>query len=343
MEKGHKVIVITEVYQSKGKSAKVAGETGGIKIYRIPVGRENWSKKFRIWWQLLKLKEIIRDADIVHCHDVFFWYLIFRFLYPKKAVYTTFHGYEDYPIPKKAILVRKISEYLSMGNICVGDFITKWYGTNPSFVIYGGVDIKTQNSKLPTSPLRSFSEGGLSGAGKTQNHSSKLKIVFIGRLDSQTGIMKYLKALKILKEKKYEFKLDVFGDGIKYAKCKEFCSKYNLNVEFHGFVNNATDFLVESDWVFVSRYLGILEAMAAKRLVFAVYDNPIKKDYLQRTPFSKLIIIANSKEEIFSKAKYFLENPEEEKKIIDKAYNWVKDQTWEKVNETYMDLWYKKK
>ena len=123
VEKGHKVIVITEEYQSKRKSAKVTGEMNGIKIYRIPVGLENWSKKFRIWWQLLKLKEIIRHADIVHCHDVFFWYLPSRFLYLNKPVYTTFHGYEDYPVSKKAIIVRKISEYLSMGNICVGDFI----------------------------------------------------------------------------------------------------------------------------------------------------------------------------------------------------------------------------
>jgi len=71
---------------------------------------------------------LIQEADIVHCHDVFFWYLPFRFLYPKKKVFTTFHGWEGIFPPKwQAKVIRNISEKLSFGNICVGDFIRKWY------------------------------------------------------------------------------------------------------------------------------------------------------------------------------------------------------------------------
>ena len=140
VKRGHKIIVITEKYQSKGESAKVTGEVDGIEIRRIPVERDSGvvplsgtpqndgGKKFRIWWWLWQHKDLIKNADIVHCHDVFFWYLPFRFLYFNKPVYTTFHGYETkFPPSKKAIFVRRISEKLSWGNICVGDYIKKWY------------------------------------------------------------------------------------------------------------------------------------------------------------------------------------------------------------------------
>lgn len=100
-----------------------------------------------IWLWFFRNRSVIEEADIVHCHDVFFWYLPFRFLYPKKPVYTTFHGYETaFPPSRKAVLIRKISEKLSWGNICVGDYIKKWYGTKPTFVTYGGIN-KMKNEK----------------------------------------------------------------------------------------------------------------------------------------------------------------------------------------------------
>ncbi|MBU3978279.1 glycosyltransferase [Patescibacteria group bacterium] len=152
--KGHKVIVITEEFSNLHHSiidvipAKAGiqkenirspwipdqvrnDKINGIEVIRMPVGHEDSFKKFRIWKNLWKIRKVIKDADIIHCHDVFFWYMPFRLLYPRKPVYTTFHGYESYPITKKAIFTRKISEKLSSGNICIGDFIKKWYGTKP--------------------------------------------------------------------------------------------------------------------------------------------------------------------------------------------------------------------
>ncbi|MDO8659724.1 MAG: glycosyltransferase, partial [Candidatus Parcubacteria bacterium] len=135
IKKGYKVIVVAEKHQDNLRNKE---EFNGITIYRIDVGNNQWFKKFKIWWWFIKHIGFLKKADIIHCHDVFFWYLPFRFLFLKKPVYTTFHGYESYPISKRAIFVRKISEILSWGNICIGDYIKKWYGTKPTYISYGG-------------------------------------------------------------------------------------------------------------------------------------------------------------------------------------------------------------
>lgn len=166
VEKRSKVTIITEQvdnafqsikapYHSKFNSANEAKKTKqavksaqinrkkieNFDVYYLRFGKPGFFKKFRIWWQLFKLRDLIKNADIVHCHDVFFWYLPFRFLYPTKPVYTTFHGYEtNFPPSKKAIFIRKVSEQLSNGTICVGGYIKKWYGAKPDYVVYGGVN-----------------------------------------------------------------------------------------------------------------------------------------------------------------------------------------------------------
>src|SRR3989344_7016059 len=136
IKKGHKVIIVTEQLPiTHMQLAKKHEIFEGIEIYRIEMpnwvlknnGIGRWFKKFFIWWWLLKNISIIVNADIVHAHDVFYWYLPFRFLFPFKKIYTTFHGYETkFPPTIKARIVRKISERLSNGNICVGAFIKKW-------------------------------------------------------------------------------------------------------------------------------------------------------------------------------------------------------------------------
>ena len=158
--KGNKVVVITEelrtedipVYLQSKKKIPRHEIVNSIEIYRVPVGKDNWFKKFRIWKCLWDNKKLIEESDIIHCHDVFFWYLPFRFLFFKKPVYTTFHGYESYPLKSKFIVVHKISERLSRGNICIGDFIKKWYGTKPDYVTYGAVEISNFKFPRPTSP-----------------------------------------------------------------------------------------------------------------------------------------------------------------------------------------------
>ena len=326
VKKGHRVIVITEYekntndlnYQSLSASATIEG----IEILRIQVGKEGKLKKFRIWLNLLRHLGVINSADVVHCHDVFFWYLPFRFLFPFKKVYTTFHGYEGNKIPnKKAILMHKLAEKLSWGNICVGDFLKKWYGTKSTFVTYGAVDVdkqKTENNKQKT---------------------DKNLIVFLGRLEEEAGIMEYLKAFKEISQKYKELRLVVLGDGSQKEKAREFVEQNKLGVEFKGFIENTEYFVNRASFVFTSRYLGILESMMSKKYVLAVYNNEIKKDYLQMAPFADFISIAKNSNEIQRELEMYLSNDELKNAKVNKGYNWVKTETWDKMVNIYLKLW----
>ncbi len=286
-----------------------------IVIYRMPEIKEGKQKKLFIWQWMWRYRNLILQADIVHAHDVFFWYLPFRFLFFRKPIFTTFHGYESYPIKKKAVVIRKMSEMLSIGNICIGDFISKWYGTKPTFVSYGAVEMPESKNKI--------------------SNIKKESAVFFGRLDEQTGILTYVEAFKVLKRRVLNFKLLVIGDGI-YRKS---ISRFITIIPFQ---QNLEKYFEKYHFVFVSRYLSILEAFAAKKLVFAVYDNPLKEDYLRMAPFARFIIIEKDPQKLAEKILYYLHNPDEEKKIVSEAYKWVKKQSWEEMVSVYKKLWKKK-
>lgn len=307
-KKGNNVIVVTEQDSMKTKLSEVFE---GIKIYRIAKLKNEKLKKFIIWKWLLDNYQLMKNADVIHCHDVFFWYLPFRFLFPFKKIYTTFHGYDNYPLKSKNIFIHKMSEKLSNGNICIGDFIKKWYGTNPNFVSYGGVNIISDHRL------------------KIIGHKSA---VFIGRLDEQTGIKTYIKAVKLIRKKIPNFKLEIIGDG-------KFRKEIERDFKILGFQENSGKYFQNYTFAFVSRYLSILEAMAAKKLVFAVYDNPLKEDYLRMAPFSKYITISSSSSELVSKISYYLDNGKAKEIMIAEAYAWVKKHTWEEMTNIYLRLW----
>ncbi|MDZ4228483.1 MAG: glycosyltransferase family 4 protein, partial [Candidatus Levybacteria bacterium] len=312
IEGGHKVTIVTEQNSSKLNPNETVE---GIRVIRIPKLKEGKFKKFQIWKWLWNNSRLINDADIIHCHDVFFWYLPFRFIFPLKKVFTTFHGYESYPLKFKNVLMRKISEKLSMGNICIGDFINKWYGTKPTHTSYGAAKIPSQKLQAP-------------------NIIRKESALFIGRLHEQTGILTYVKAIKEMRKKNPNFDFLVIGDGV-------LKNKISGEIKTLGSISNAIKYFKDYNFAFVSRYLSILEAMAAKRLVFAVYDNPIKEDYLKMAPFAKYIIISGSSSELVSKMSFYLnnDNAREKEKMVEKAYAWVKKNTWKEMVNTYLKLW----
>lgn len=336
--RGHDITIITETspttksnrrnnYQSIGKSdtnsinlIKPVKSTqidhfmlGNVKVHAFDFGKAGPSKKFRIWRALLKHKNLIEGADIVHCHDVFIWYFPFRFLFLRKKVFTTFHGYESYPIKKKAIIIRKISELLSSGSICVGDFMKKWYGAKPDYVIYGGVTIP-----------------------KKAREVDRPSAFFWGRLDDQTNVIEYCRAVKKIREKIPKFKFVIAGDG----KFRKFAEKY---CEVLGFIENPEEKLQKYRFAFVSRYLSILEAFAAKKMVFAVFDNPVKEDYLKMSPFAKFISISPNKDDLASKVHFYYSNKKIEQEMVKRGYKFARKRTWDSVVSIYEKLWEKNK
>lgn len=328
IKKGHQVTIITESLQDI--PTKPYETIKNMHIYRIPYWPDSKTKKFKIWQWMWQHRKLIQQADIIHAHDVFFWYLPFRILLPQKPIYTTFHGYESYPITENAKTMHKIAEQLSWGNICIGDFIPKHYHTKPTIISYGAV-------KLSSPPVKGRTLGArLLDRGK-ELEGVKNTAVFIGRLDDQTGILTYAQATKLIRKKIPSFKLTVIGDG-PYQKDIQ-----QKGIESKGFQSDPEKFLKTSHFAFISRYLAILEAMAQQKLIFAVYDNPIKEDYLKLAPFAKYIIITNSPEELAQKVLYYLKHRKQEQMLVAKAYEWVKKQTWENLTNQYLKLWGNKK
>lgn len=306
IKKGHSVTVVTE---TEGKSSEI----DNIKILRMPNLPNGKKRKFSIWLWMIRNRKVFQVADIVHAHDVYYQYFPLKIIFLSKKSFITFHGYETYPITRKAKIIRKISEKLASGNIVVGSFMEKWYGVKPTFIIYGGVKPPKKNTK----------------ARKLNS------AIFIGRLDEHTGIMEYAKAVEEIKKTNPKFSLKILGEGPYFKRLTSF--------KPIGFKENSSDYLPKYGFAFVSRYLSILEALASKRLVFALYDNPVKKDYLEMTPFINFIITADSGEKLARKIRYFQNNPKQAYKFINAGYKWVKDQTWESVADVYLRLWRKRR
>ena len=109
LSKGHQITVVTEKHDPLLPDYEIYK---GVEIFRIPlptgVGESN--KKWLIWkWGFTHLN-LIHKADLIHIHDVFFWFLPFRLPYWSKKVYITFHGWEGvYPIPTKNMYMHKIA------------------------------------------------------------------------------------------------------------------------------------------------------------------------------------------------------------------------------------------
>ncbi len=306
--------IFNDEFQSHG-----IDETKKIIVYRLPKVKEGRLKKLLIWKWLWKNRRLIEEADLVHCHDVFYWFMPFKFFYLRKPVYTTFHGYEGkYPPAKKAIVIRKISEIFSWGNICVGDYIKKWYFTKPTFVTYGGVDVPKQ----------------FKASVKKKNNF--LQLVFIGRLEEDTGVLLYLEALDELKKRKFKFKFVACGDG----RLRSEAEKYG---EVTGFIEDTQKYIESADIVLASSYLSILEAIAYRKLVISAYSSSLKKDYLEMSPFRNRIIILNNRDHLFNFIDRYLASSTFFDQVLIDNKKWIKEVSWSNVVNLYYKLWKVKK
>lgn len=193
-----------------------------------------------IWYWLFKNRKLITGCNLVHIHDVFIWYLPFRFLYPTKKVYITFHGWEGkWPIPMWNILNKRLANYLCNGSIAVGKYINKYYGITATHIIYGGVNPKLQITNKQSLPLRS---------NKLHN-----TIVWLGRQDEDTGINEFKKWLSKQKTK--------------------YIVKYVTNDP------NPEKYLRTAEYCVPSGYLSYLEAKSYGCKILTFANNPLKEDY----------------------------------------------------------------
>lgn len=311
--RGHTISIITTKPATNAQNRDLS--TKNVSVIHTDVGKNDWFLKFRVWKEMLRTRSIWSKADIIHAHDVFFWIQPFLWLRPLN-IYTTFHGYETvFPPAQKAIAARKAAQKKSKGTINVGEYIKKWYGTKADFVVYGGVE-QVESQKL-----------------KVKSWGSRIRIIFVGRVEEDNGVGVYSEVLRMLFEKGVVFEFVALGDG---SMRTEF-EKYG---EVRGFVKDLKTAIDGADIVFASSYLSILEALSYGKPVFSVYQNELKKDYLRMTPFAKWIEVDSNPKKIAEKIELLVSG--KVKSNAEDAKVWLEKNTWEDVTNIYEKLWQKK-
>lgn len=128
-------------------------------------------------------------------------------------------------------------------------------------------------------------------------------IVFVGRLDNDTGLLKFLEWL----DKNPKYSVDFCGDG----PLRKNCEKYG---KVHGFCD-PKPFYKKAKICVPGGYLAALEALSCNCELKLFWNNKLKEDYWKMSPFYKL---------------YGRE-----------LKDWARKQTWDKLADEYLELWKK--
>lgn len=300
----HELVIITEKHEAHLKEKEKYNNW--TTVYRIDYPHKKYIGLLYVWLWFFKNRQLVAAADVVHIHDMFIWYLPLRFLFPFKPVYMTYHGWEGkYPISFKSMLQKKLAYHLTTGNTCVGEHLAIHQGIKANVITYGAVDMPKKRMK------------------KVEN-----SFVYLGRLIDETGLHLVLKALLKLKNMHVEF----YGDGLLRGECEEFGKVF-------GFVENPGAVLAKAEFCFAGGYLTTLEALANKCLVILCYQNKLKEDCFKLAPFAPYVVIESSPQKTIEKIEYYRKHRKEMKEVIERGYDWVQKQTWEKYTEENLALW----
>ena len=95
-----------------------------------------------------------------------------------------------------------------------------------------------------------------------------------------------------------------------------------------------------SQFAFVSSYLSILEAMASECFVFSVYKNRIKEDYLKLIPDADQMMTINPDPvQLAEIIKEACDHGEAFRSLAERGRGFARDQSWERLANTYLKLW----
>jgi len=313
--RGYEITVLTS---SHSKTLLSEESIDGTSIIRIPFGIDR-NPVLTYFWILRKRKQF-KDFNIVHIHDplpLILWYFPLLMLRKQIPVFATFHGFERDPVPIIFRIIRKIARRLVKRVLCIGRFIENSYDVCCDAVSIGAVEA------VPPS------------TGK------RIGLVFVGRLEEDTGIFEYMQALVLLKEK-YEISmpLTICGSGSLSTSLKTFVQENGLVVHFKGLVDDPVSTMSTGTIAFAAGYLSILEAMSVGLPIIAIAKSPLKYDYYRQVIFEGgPISIQTSPEGIAREIVRLDRNRELSKTISNRGMTFAKEMTWTRVINCYLKLW----
>jgi glycosyltransferase involved in cell wall biosynthesis len=320
---GHHVTIVTsnDVHNTL-PACQVINPPSADTVYRIPHSSIPKTGRLKIWFWFAQHFSLLLASDVIHFHDhgtLTSWFLPFRFLLFWKRYYITFHGYEGYPLQQRHIRQRRRAERLTRGNICVGSFIPKWYGTTPSAVYWAAVD------EVAEQPLC----------------SDEKKILFVGRLERDTGILAYLETLrKVHAQINENFTLQICGDGSLRTEIENLARQCSFKTELLGFVENVGAYIKQARIVLATSYLAIAEALAVGKIIVAYYHNELKRDYLKTFPQQKeLFLCTGDSNELTHLIANAYAHQEQYDHLKHNGLEFAKRNRWANVVELYLKLY----
>ena len=270
--------------------------------------------------RLLPLAGLLRGADVLHCHDypTFRWILLWRLLLPRKRIAITFHGWEGHAPPKRSALWnRRLAARLTRGNLCVGSFIEKWYGTRATDVTYGAVSTEAEGPGIPSD------------------------VLLLSRIEPDVPVSAYLEGFAALKATGGgQRDVVVVGGGSLLDEMKRRAESLGVPIRIVGAVADAQPYLRGTRVVVANGFLAILEAVSYGKPVFAIYTDPIMEDRLRLFPHAESFIHAFSDPGAFGAALADnLARSEADRGIPGEAVAWARAQTWDRLADQYEEIW----
>ncbi|MHA1769977.1 MAG: glycosyltransferase family 4 protein [Candidatus Thorarchaeota archaeon] len=291
----------------------------GIEIHRIPYTHARSPPRAMLW--IIRNRHLWKGADIIHIHDtvpLLFWCLPILAVRGKRSTAVTFHGYEHDPVPLRFLFLRRVARRL-MGKrtLCVGRFIERCYGIECGQITLGAVEI-------PASPS-----------------NNRQGLVYVGRIERDTGIMEYIEALRILREGHgLNLHMEVIGDGSLKPQVEQVARERGLPVKFHGAMHEPWSIAGSAKVCLAVGFLSILEAMSLGIPVVSLATSPLRISYLRSVnDAGGPISIQTTAEGVAREIARLESDPHLYQKISNTGKIFAGRHTWTALTEEYLRLW----
>jgi len=289
-------------------------------ILRVPQG---WGKNpflFCLW--TLYNRRAMSNFDLFHFHDTLVLMscgIPLMLLQPRTPRFATFHGYEQDPVPMVWQVARRIASRLVRGSICVGSFIRKAYGIHCDLDSIGAVE----------------RPGPVVGGGKGA--------IFVGRLEEDTGILKYVDALRIVRDRYLiDLPLTVCGSGSLDERVREAAFTARLAAELLGPISSPMTVLAKGQVCLAAGYLSMLEAMSTGLPVIGIAKSPLRMAYLKSMRGAGApISIQTTTDGVAREIARIIGDDRLRASLANRGRAFAAKMTWERMTDLYIQLWSK--
>jgi glycosyltransferase involved in cell wall biosynthesis len=320
-KQGYRISVITEQNDS---ALPLVEKISAIQVYRLPFN--SVEKKLATWRWVWQHRQLFITADVVQIHDIFWWIWPILHLI-KSKVWITFHGWEgQFPVRWQAKLQRWLAAQLAQGTIHVGAWIQEFYWDRPTAVTYGAARF----TRAKQNQVKKWLES-LARLGKPK----PISIVFMGRLESENELEKYLELATVLTSKHPSTIITWAGFGTWAERCATVG-------KVTGPVTDFSQYLKDADLVWSASYLSMLEAQAAGKVVCAFYSHHLKQRYLETFPGFTAMLSAAEVSTMLEQIEHLLAFPKKRSQLQQAAATFAQSQTWNTVAQLYQNLWQKR-